>query len=143
MSATQRLASVLLTEFIDATTSINNLLLAGIERVAVRADFDLQVMTKRRARDERVPATADHCRLFIFGMDSGFHDCKSAMRSLEKRGRSVATRRVSSKKNFADAVPGVGFNLRSVGYPQKLWITLWIAALPQLPARCKNVTSSH
>jgi hypothetical protein len=80
------LARVFLAEFIDPTTRVDDLLLARVERMAVRADFDLQVVAQRRTRDERVPAGAGHSRVFVLGMDSGFHDSKSALALPRKKG---------------------------------------------------------
>ena len=41
--------------------------------MAVRADFDLQIVTKRRTRRECVAATTGHCDFLVVGMDAGFH----------------------------------------------------------------------
>ena len=69
------LAGVLLAEFVDAAAGVDDLLLTRIEGVAVRADFDLQIVAQRRARVEGVPAAAGHRDLFVVGMDSVFHGC--------------------------------------------------------------------
>lgn len=68
-----RSASVLLAELVDAATGIDGLLLAGEERVAVRAHFDLQIVAQRRARQELVPTAAGDVGVFVFRMDAGFH----------------------------------------------------------------------
>src|SRR6266542_6079576 len=52
------LARVALAEFLDATGGVDDFLLARIERVARRAHFDVQGLVDRRARHERVAATA-------------------------------------------------------------------------------------
>ena len=65
--------SVFLAEVVDAAGRIDNLLLAGIERVAVRTHFDLQIVSERRAGLERVAARAADRSLFVFGMACGFH----------------------------------------------------------------------
>lgn len=56
--------------------------------MTVRAHFDLQILTQRRAGEERVAAATRHRRVFIFGMDSGLHDDSRAPhgRRLEKKG---------------------------------------------------------
>ena len=64
---------VLLAELVDAPGGIDDLLLARIERMAVRAHLDLQVVPERRARLERVAARAGDGDLFVLGMDGGFH----------------------------------------------------------------------
>src|SRR6185312_673510 len=50
--------SVLLAELVYAAGSVDDLLLARIERMAARADFHLQVMSERGARLERIAAGA-------------------------------------------------------------------------------------
>ena len=85
--ATPLLASVLLAEFVDASAGVDDLLFARVERVAVRADFDLQVVSERGTRDERVPAAAGHGGLFIFGMDAGFHGFERISAPGEKVGQ--------------------------------------------------------
>src|ERR1700722_1216662 len=64
---------VLLAEFIDATAGIHNFLLARVERMAVGAHFDLQIMADRRASLELIAAGASNCDDFVFWMDTGFH----------------------------------------------------------------------
>src|SRR5256886_8686786 len=64
---------VLLTELVHAACGVDDLLLAGIERMAVRAHLDLQIMSEGRARLERVATRAGDGDLFILGMDGGFH----------------------------------------------------------------------
>ena len=62
-------SGIFLTELVDAAGRIDNLLLAGIERVAVRAHFDLQIVSEGRAGLERIAARAIDRDLFVFGMD--------------------------------------------------------------------------
>src|SRR5258708_7881389 len=59
-------------EALDAAAGVHQLLLARVERVAVRADLDVQ-LSLRGARDERVPARAVHVREDVLGMDVGLH----------------------------------------------------------------------
>lgn len=66
-------ASVFLAELVHATAGIDDLLLAGIEGMAVRADFDLQVVTQSGTRLERVAAGTGHHRVFVLRMDIRFH----------------------------------------------------------------------
>ncbi len=63
---------VLLEELVDAAGGVHEALLARVEGVANAADLDLQLLD-RRARLERVPATAGHGALGVVGMDSLFH----------------------------------------------------------------------
>src|SRR5581483_5616161 len=64
---------VLLAELVHAPGGIDDLLLARVERMAVRADFDLQIVAQRRAGLEGVTAGADHRDLFVLGMNGVFH----------------------------------------------------------------------
>src|SRR5256885_2248412 len=61
-----------LLEALDATAGVDQLLLAGVERMARGADLDVQ-LGLRGTRRERVPAAAVHGREHILGMDSGLH----------------------------------------------------------------------
>src|ERR1700678_2557712 len=64
---------VLLAELIDAAAGVHNFLLARVERMAIGAHFDLQIMADRRASLELIAAGAGNCDDFIFWMDIGFH----------------------------------------------------------------------
>src|SRR5208282_559303 len=68
------LALVLLLESFDAARGIDDFLLAGVERVALGAHFDVQIVVERRARLEFVAATADDIDFRVFGVDFLFHD---------------------------------------------------------------------
>ena len=82
----RRSASVLLAELVHPAARVDDLLLARVERMAVRADFDLQIMAEGRARNERVTAAAGHGRVFVLRVNSGFHDLSGEwFRPLEKR----------------------------------------------------------
>src|SRR5919108_5659714 len=59
-------------EALDAAAGIEKLLLARIERVAVRADLDVQ-LGLRRTGLERVPAGAGDGRQDVLGMDASLH----------------------------------------------------------------------
>ena len=93
-SLSRRSGSVLLAELVDAARGVEDLLLAGIERMAVRADFDRKVVSQSRPRLERVPARAGDADVVVFGMRIGFHGslypggfCRPVAR---KRARSLA-----------------------------------------------------
>ena len=65
---------VFLGEALDAAGGVHEFLLAGEERVAIRADFDAQhVAFDGRARLERVAARAVHRNWMIVGVNTGFH----------------------------------------------------------------------
>src|SRR5262245_20959553 len=67
------LQAVLLAEAVDAAAGVHDLLLARVEGVAVRADFDLKVLAERRARLEGVATAAGHRDLGVLGMNTFFH----------------------------------------------------------------------
>src|SRR5688572_26652782 len=79
--------------------------------MAVRAHLDLQVVAKRRAGVEGVPAAAGHRDLFVLGVNSVFHDCCLPCAGSTKKARSVATRvrarkKKSAEKPFRRQLPG-------------------------------------
>src|SRR4051794_3913775 len=60
-------------EPLDASAGVDQLLLARVERVAVRADLHVHVALCR-ARLERVPARTRHGCFDVVGMNVGLHD---------------------------------------------------------------------
>ena len=65
---------VFLLEALHAACRINQLLLAGEERVAVRANFHAnQIAAESRAGLKGVPARAVHRHIVIIGMNIVFH----------------------------------------------------------------------
>jgi len=67
------LHAVFLTELLDAAGSVNNLLLACIEWVALGANFDVHVLAGGGACLELITATASHVDFSVVGMDLGLH----------------------------------------------------------------------
>ena len=65
--------AIALVEAIDASCGVDQLLLAGKERVASGADFNVQVALLGRARRERLAASAGNCDIDVFWMNSWFH----------------------------------------------------------------------
>ena len=65
-------AAVLAIEALDPAGGIDQSLRAGIEGVAVRAYFDVQ-LAHRRARHERVAACAGNYAAMVFRVNPGFH----------------------------------------------------------------------
>src|SRR6266704_7126418 len=58
----------------DAATGVQDLLLARVERVAVRADLDVDRAVGRGApRGERVPAATGHRRDVVLGVNVSLH----------------------------------------------------------------------
>ena len=65
--------AVFLAEPIDAAATVEDLLLARVERMAIRAHLDMELLTQRRAGREFVAAAADHLHIGVFGVDVRFH----------------------------------------------------------------------
>ena len=61
-----------LIEPINASTSVNQLLLAGVERVALGADFNANVLLGRTSGKDIAAGTANGS-LFVIGMDTFLH----------------------------------------------------------------------
>ena len=61
-----------LIETINTSTGVNQLLSAGIERVALGADFNLDVLLGRTGCKD-VTASATNGCLFVIGMDTFLH----------------------------------------------------------------------
>ena len=61
-----------LVEAINTSTGVNQLLLAGIERVALGADFNLDVLLGGASRKD-IAASTTNGRLFVIGMDTFLH----------------------------------------------------------------------
>ena len=61
-----------LVEPINASTGVNQLLLAGIERVALGADLNADVLLGGTSRKDVATGTANRS-LFVIGMDTFLH----------------------------------------------------------------------
>jgi len=68
-----RFLAVTLVEAVDASRGIDQLLLAGKERVASGTNFDVQVTFFGRARFERLAARAGDGNINVFWVNSWFH----------------------------------------------------------------------
>ena len=66
------LQTELLVETVYASTSIDQLLLAGIEGVTLRANFDLDILLRGPGLNHRAACTTDR-GLLIVGMDAFLH----------------------------------------------------------------------
>src|SRR5215211_7265475 len=78
-------------EALHAAARVDELLLAGVERVAVGADLHAD-LGRGRARRELGAARAAHVGLDVLGMDVGLH----GLSSVERRSTPLAGRRGSS-----------------------------------------------
>src|SRR4030095_1289341 len=67
------LRAVALAELVDAAGRVHHLLLARVERVALRADFDVKRLRDRRPRREYVAAAAGDLHFGVLGVDACFH----------------------------------------------------------------------
>ena len=65
--------SIALVEAIDASGGIDQLLFAGEERMAGRANFDVQIAFLGRARFEGLAASAANGNFDVFWVNSWFH----------------------------------------------------------------------
>src|SRR5262245_33589645 len=65
--------AVALPELLDPARGVENLLLAGVKRVAHRAHLHMQLTAERRLRLERVAAAADDGDFLVVRMDLGLH----------------------------------------------------------------------
>ena len=65
--------AIALVEAIDASRGIDQLLFAGEERVACRANFDVQVALLGGAGLERLAAGAGNSYIDVFWVNSWFH----------------------------------------------------------------------
>jgi hypothetical protein len=61
-------------EFVDLTSTVKNLLLAGVERVAFRADINRHLISAiGRASSERIATAAFNVYIGVFWVDISFH----------------------------------------------------------------------
>jgi hypothetical protein len=80
--------SVFAAELLDAACSVHDLLCAGVERVALGADFNVQSrFAHSGAGCKFVAAAACHGDFFVFRVDGGSH-----FFFLAKVGRGICTR---------------------------------------------------
>ena len=99
-------AAVFAAELVDATTRVNDLLLAGVEGVAGGADFHVQVLAQGGTGVELVAAAADDLGVAVRGVDAFFHgDSAWPGRGKPYKTRKSITDRLrrqsSPKKNWA------------------------------------------
>lgn len=71
-------------ELVDTTASIHNFLLAGVERVAARANVDVDFTRAGGLGRNNVAATTCGFHFFVFGMDICLHNfrlecCRTAL----------------------------------------------------------------
>jgi hypothetical protein len=94
----QQLHAVFLAEFLNAASGIHDLLLAGIERVALRTYFDVQVLTVGGAGLELIAATAGNGNFVVIRMNVGFHS------DVLKLGAVAESWRLSSKFKYFSTI---------------------------------------
>ena len=70
--------SVFLAELVHASGGIKHFLFAGVERMALGTNFDVQWLEHGRAGFEFVATAASDINFFIFGMAFCFHDVSLA-----------------------------------------------------------------
>jgi hypothetical protein len=97
--------------------------------VAIRANFDLQILTDGRTRLELVPAGARDRDLFVFGMDAGFHknlltSVTAESKCFQRKG-SIATPKtpnVLARSQEINAKNRAAHHMRTAPYRQALFI---------------------
>ena len=105
--------TVTFTELIHAAPCIDDLLFAGIKRVARRADFDVQILAQCGARSKFIATAAGDFYLGVIWMNFGFHIAFPFKGARENTGRG------DERQDLAGRSP------ESNPYPQKLCISLW------------------
>jgi hypothetical protein len=65
--------AVFLAELVHAAGRVHDLLLAGVKRMALGADFNVQWLVQGGTGFEFIAATAGYVNFFVFGMAFGFH----------------------------------------------------------------------
>src|SRR5690349_11862756 len=91
------LPRVLLAELLDAAGGVHELLLAGVERVALRAHFNLElVASKRGAGVPLVAAAAGDGDGAVFGVNLRFHVASVPMGS-DRKARIIRNLRAECK----------------------------------------------
>lgn len=68
-----KLHAVFLTEFLNTTSGVHNLLFASVKRMAQRADFNVEVLANSGAGLELVAAAASYVNFCVIRMDIGLH----------------------------------------------------------------------
>ena len=82
--------AVFLVEAINTAGGVEHLLLTGIKGVALRANFDVQVLAERRAGFESLTAAAGHGNFSICWVNVRFHvsqQCGRNRSALGQKGR--------------------------------------------------------
>src|SRR5262249_28735304 len=122
-SARRRRARVLLVpllEALDAACGIDQLLAAGEEGMAARADLDAQVLP-RRAGLERRAARTDHRNLVVLGMNLAFNGGTSSPGGKYRGRRRIVAARVKEpgQSPFSQAGSSDTARLRKRGLPRQ------------------------
>ena len=103
---------VLFGEALDAARGVDEFLLAGEERVATGADFDVQLVAlDGRASLEVMAAGAVYRYGVIVGVNTGFHGtpfCRGRSARLSQRGRDVTAASLG-REAIIDHTPSVKF----------------------------------
>jgi hypothetical protein len=103
-----------LAELLDSSGGVNNLLLAGIEGVALRAHFDVQVLGHRGACLEGRAAAAVHGDFVVVGVNFRFHDSNPCLLPKLEHLLFRAFRALIAAKNGVIIHDGVSLGKRFV-----------------------------
>ena len=73
-----------LVEFVDLTSRVKNLLFAGVERVALRANIDSHIISAVcRASSEGIATATFYVYIGVFWMDISFHVVLLVIRNIK------------------------------------------------------------
>jgi hypothetical protein len=80
--------AIFLAEFLDTASGIHDFLLAGVERVALGAYLDMQILADGRTCLERVATAARDGDFLIIRMDFGLH-ARLSFRGCHRKGAII------------------------------------------------------
>lgn len=99
-AAQRSIDTVFAAEFIDATGRIENLLLAGVERMTNRTNVNMQLVRQGRLGYKFVAAATDDLDIVVLRMDVGFHRLAPGSEACHVEGReSIASGGKTRKRN--------------------------------------------
>jgi hypothetical protein len=83
-------AAVTLTELVDPSTTVDDFLLAGVKRVAIGANLDLEIAGSRGSGSELIPAAAGHFGIAVVWVNLCFHGGTSPIRRAREHTAGLA-----------------------------------------------------
>jgi len=111
---------ILAAEALDASGGVDQLLFAGEKRVAVGADFQMNIALMRGSGGKRVPAGTHDADFVVCGMDFFFH----LGSSFESPGHTEPLREFSGKLQFKGISPDSANPPKSRQRQEYAWLTI-------------------